>query len=65
MTQAQRDRLRELQDRFLRHPHVTWFVRQYGEDEPVFGAGSPSVYHLQRFIYPEYEEKIKAFLETD
>jgi len=65
MTQAQRDRLRELQDRFLKHPHVTWFAKKYGKDEPLFEPGSPSVYQLERFIHPEYEKKIKAFLEAD
>jgi len=65
MTQVKRDRLRKLQDKFLKHPHMTWFVRQYGKDEPVFGPGSPSAHHLQKFIHPEYEERIRAFLEAD
>jgi|GEM_PF-4282136 len=61
MTQAKRDRLRRLQDKFLVHPKVEKWVKIYGPNE-LFGPNTPSYEDLKNYLYPEYEERIRAFL---
>jgi len=65
MDDEKRDELRQLQDRFLAHRWVKEFTFGNGETVPMFRtSGSPSAEDLEKYLYPEYEQNIRSFLEV-
>lgn len=59
LAMTERNRLRRLQDAFLRLPYVKRWIAAYGEDGPMFGYRTPGAAKLRLFVYPEYQEQIR------
>ena len=62
MQSKERNQLRALQDKLLKHPELLKFEERNGRDFPVFGIGSPTINNLKDFLYPEYKARIKRFI---
>jgi hypothetical protein len=62
MTAAERESLRNLQDRFLELPEVSGFINRFGEDESVFEPGSPSIQMIRSTVLPAYEHRFREFV---
>jgi hypothetical protein len=65
MTDAERDELRSLQDRWLKLPHVRRQVELYGEDEPLAlgypGNPWPTFEQVRLHLHPELKGWFEDF----
>ena len=65
MTNKERDKLRKLQDKFLK----LWLVRNYekemGDKKPLFGPGTPSTSDLRKCLYVEYKERMEQIMREE
>jgi hypothetical protein len=61
MTQAERTRLRRLQDRWLAHPDTVAELARLERDGAIVndvtlnGLGTPTIFHVRMFLVPEWE----------
>ena len=56
-----RQKLRTLQDMFLKHPEVKLFEADYGIDEPVFDDGT-TIRMIRECILPDHERTFKDYI---
>lgn len=63
MTQKERDRLRTLQDRWLRDPLVRCQVETHGENHPIATADAPTFRDVRTMLLPQWEAWFREFLE--
>ena len=63
MTDAKRDALRVLQDRWLRIGTVQAQIRNYGLDHAIGGVGTPSFRRVQDCVLPDWETFFRGFFE--
>lgn len=63
MTDRERTKLRKLQDRFLGLAVTAHFIQRYGEDEAVFGPGSPTVRQIRGLLYASYERQFQQTID--
>jgi hypothetical protein len=63
VTDADRARLRALQDRFLADPLVRKQVERWGEDHPVAAPGSPTFRQVREAVWSGWEGWFREFLE--
>lgn len=62
MTDAERDSLRALQDRWLALPVVQHQIRNFGEAEPITGRpDAPTFCDVRAVLLPEWEEWFSDF----
>jgi hypothetical protein len=59
--EVDRGKLRKIQDRLLAHPDVKSFVKEHGENKPLW-EGGPSHTALKQFIHPAHQSHIEAYL---
>ena len=59
---TEKNRLRKLQDRFLKNRKVIQWVKNNGANKPVFGPWSPSANDLKLYLYAEYTSTMQIFL---
>lgn len=64
MTEADRDRLRALQDRWLDLPTVQHQIRIGGEDEHITGNPfSPTFREVRTIVFQKWEAWFKGFFQ--
>jgi hypothetical protein len=61
---AERDRLRDMQNRFLENPAVKALVAELGATTPLW-YGGPSAADLARFLFPQWEDQFQVTLKQD
>lgn len=62
MTQKDRDRLRKLQDAWLRDPLVRHQIETHGENHPIATADAPTFGEVRTTLLPEWEAWFREFL---
>lgn len=61
MSEADRDRLRALQDRWLNLPVIQNHIRNHGDHERIAGPDSPTFDEVRRILLPAWEQWISDF----
>lgn len=63
MTDADRDRCRALQDRWLALPAVQAQIRNHGEDRRIAGHDSPTFRDVRTLVLPWWQGFFQEFFE--
>lgn len=61
MSEADRDRLRALQDKWLALPVMVNHIRNHGGHERIAGRESPTFDDARRLLLPEWEQWFRDF----
>jgi hypothetical protein len=62
MTNQERDRARELQDKVIAEKITKRFVADMGGDYPLFGEGTPTYNQICACVYTDMIDRMESFL---